>query len=153
MFLDYNDFIFESHSSPVEKAEHLMGKYEELRNVLQDCVDGKYAKINIIETAGADSYVTVATNSGVPYSEVFNTTDPKIALLSIVIDNTEKTNHKEIMQYLQVEDSLVQYSVFPGNRKMTDEEMEAKFSALYDDPSTHVPLFTDGTQAPIQHSY
>ena len=63
MILNYSEFLFESKKHDiVEKAKKLL-QHEDLRQTLQDCVDGKREKIQVVPTEGAKSYVAVAINS------------------------------------------------------------------------------------------
>lgn len=140
MILNYSEFLFESKKHDiVEKAKKLL-QHEDLRQTLQDCVDGKREKIQVVPTEGAKSYVAVAINSGgFPISEVFHTSDPKLALLCILLmnDGMEKTAD-ELISIMNIRDSLLQYSVFPGERKMTTEEILAKYNVSPDDKSSYI---------------
>lgn len=142
MFLDYDEFLLESKTtSCLDLASKLMEK-PRLKQILQDCVDGIHPKIQITPIQGTTSYVAVAMNSGVPESAVFKTSDPRKALLAMIILNTGKRDPEEIISIIGVNDVLVEYSVFPGTRKLSDEEMKARYNLTYSEFAEFLPIFT-----------
>lgn len=142
MFLDYDEFLFESKSSScLDLASKLMDN-SRMKQILQDCVDGIHPKIQITPIQGTASYVAVAMNSGVPESAVFKTSDPKKALLAMIILNTGKKDLEEIISIINVNDVLIEYSVFPGTKKLSDEEMKARYNLTYSDFAEFLPIFT-----------
>ena len=146
MFLNYDEFLFESVTNKVEKLIEI----PRVSSAVKDCIDGKHSQIQITFIQGAKSYVGVATNSGSPHCEVFHTSDPGKALLGIIISNTGKTDAEEIISIINTKDSLVEFSVFPGEKKLTDEELMAKYNLMYSDYSQITQHFT-GTPVYRQH--
>lgn len=142
MFFSYDEFILESKTSEaLEKAKGLMKSHKELMQVLVRCQAGEYTKIQMQTMQGAKSYVAVATNSGSPESRLFKTSDPKKALLAMIIASTGVTDSSEIIGMIEVKDSMTEYGVFPGERKMTHDEMKAKYNVSYDSHADVLPMF------------
>ena len=79
-------------------------------------------------TPEAKSYVGVAINDGNSVSEVYKTSDPRLALLSIIMKNIDKEDIDSVIDIIRFQDSHLNYTVFSGNRKMTPEQVAAKYN-------------------------
>lgn len=144
MFKYFRQFLKES-----EAVDDLMSRAKELVNdeklkvVLNDCLEGKYPSVQVVPTPGADSYVGVALNDGAPLSEIFHTSDPVVALVAIVIRNTNKEDVESIKSELTLSGEFLNYSVFAGERPMTAGEIAKRFNFSYKVPAGDaVPFFT-----------
>jgi hypothetical protein len=142
MFSYYNQFLKESENSDIHLAEKL-SKNDHLSGVLNDCEEGKFPHVQIVVTSGASSYIGIAFNDGFPVTDVYKTTDPKVALTSIVVKNTNRKDPESIASILKASSDFLTYSVFAGDRKMTRDEISRMFN--YDikiSPGDAVPFYT-----------
>ena len=125
MFKTYNDFLNESEEFSIAKK---MIENKQMSQALQDCIDGKFVHIRIMITPEAKSYVGVAINDGNSISEVYKTSDPRIALLCIIMKNIGKDDIDSVIDIIRFEDSYLNYAIFSGNKKMTPEQVAAKYN-------------------------
>lgn len=148
MFLSFEEFLNESIGT-LEKAMNLMSN-KKLAEVLNNCEEGKYQHVQVQPTAGATSYIGVAINDGTPISEVYETTDPKAALVAIVIKNTGKEDPNDISSILSFEEPILNYTVFAGNKPMTSREIADRYNFnTIKTVGDAVPFYT----APILKTY
>jgi hypothetical protein len=146
MFLNYDDFIFESElrvkpKNALSIARRLLRDNKQLRDMAEECKNGQHSKIQIRFTQGSKSYVGVATNSRNPVSAVFKTESPSAALVAMVISNTGQTDASEIIGTLRVKDMMVEYAIFPGTRKLSQRELIDKYNMSYSDYGEYIPVF------------
>ena len=142
MFSYYNKFLRESENNDIYAAEKI-SKTKELSDILNGCEEGKFPQIHVSVTSGADSYVGIAFNDGSPFSELYKTTDPKVALTAIVMKNIGKTDPDYIISVLKETSDFLTYSVFPGNRKMSPAEISKMFNFdLKVSPGDAIPFYT-----------
>lgn len=125
MFKTYDDFLNESEEFSIAKK---MIENKQMSQALQDCIDGKFVHIRVMITPEAKSYVGVAINDGNSISEVYKTSDPRLALLSIIMKNIDKEDIDSVIDIIRFQDSHLNYTVFSGNRKMTPEQVAAKYN-------------------------
>ena len=128
MFLNYDDFIIENlNGYSSDKLLSLAEEYyssHHIVNILNRAEDGRYPHVQISRTEGCKCYIGAVMNALTPYSEVFETNNPKIALLALVLRNL---NTKKIsLVKSEIDDnssSVLKYSIFPGNKKMTLQQL------------------------------
>ena len=130
MFLSYTEFIRESAENRIFQAEKV-ARDPQLAKILNDCEEGKHVHVALNVTPGADSYVGVAINDGTSTSEVYKTSDPKVALIAIIMKNTSRTSPEEIASILKTKDDFLNYTVFAGDRAMTQEEVAKKYNSEF----------------------
>lgn len=152
MFLDYISFLNESFERFLERASELAAS-KELAEKLAECSEGKYPNVQIVDTPGADSYVGVAINDGASFSEVYKVSDPRVALVAIVMKNTGKDDTKSIIDEITSEDhSILRYSVFGGNKVMDPKEIAARFNLdIYKVPNGDTVSYC--TSTPIRKTF
>jgi hypothetical protein len=142
MFLNYSEFINESKDERISLAKSLASQ-KHLAEVLNNCEEGKHKSVQINITPGASSYVGVALNDGETFSEVYPVSDPKVALVALVMKNTGRKDPKEISNILTVDDEILNYAVFAGDRAMTHKEVIDKYNFGYKIPAGDaVPIYT-----------
>jgi hypothetical protein len=150
--LNYSQFLNESSKNTLLKtAADILTQDTEMAELLNDCEEGMYTAVQIVPTAGAKEYIAVALNNGYPTADVYNTSDPKIALLAHVMNNIKKVNREFIMGQLKDKSQLLQYSVFAGNEKPTLKEIADRFNFNYADFSGDALAFY--TSTPISKRY
>jgi len=149
MFHDYESYLNESENA--ERIHKLIIKNSELSEVLNKAIEGFYSHIQVIVTEGVTSYVGVALNDGESISEVYKTADPKVALVSIIIKNSGRKDVENLISLITTEDNYLAYSVFPGNRPMSQQEVADRFNFDYKvPPGDAVPFYTS---TPIKKVY
>ena len=124
--LSYSEFNLKKLAKKLLKNQNLL-------EFLEACENGEIPQIQIQRIESSESYVAIATNSGNPESEVFKTSDPFIALVSLVIKDTKFTTADQILEAMYINSQTVTYSVLPGNRKMTKRELEDRYNMSYPD--------------------
>jgi hypothetical protein len=139
MFKNYNEFVNESKEDDFTLAEKFASE-DKFKSVSDKCQAGMHPHISITSVHDAKSYVTVALNDGSPISEVYNTEDPIVALIAIIIKNTGRKKSDEILNVIETNDSVLAYSVFPGDQKMTDDQISNRFN--FSKPENNVPFYT-----------
>jgi len=139
MFKNYNQFLNETKEDDLALAEKFASK-DKFKSVLDKCKDGMHPHISINAVHDAKSYVTVALNDGSPMSEVYQTENPLVALIAIIIKNTNRKKSDEVLSIIETNDSLLAYSVFPGDQKMTDDQIANRFN--FSKPENNVPFYT-----------
>ena len=128
MFLTYTEFLAKSeHHDIVDQATQMIMNNPDLDQVLNDCLNGVYAKIQIIETEGITKYVGVAVNNGIATSNIYCTTNPKVALLCTMMDNMKTVNAQEIIDSIKLDTTILEYDIFPGIRRLTLDELKTKY--------------------------
>jgi hypothetical protein len=145
---NFQEFLFESHDwlSIAKKAS----QSEELRELLNDCEEGKYPAIQVVPTPGADSYVAIAMGDKM-ISDVFLTDDPKVALTAVVMKNLDTKDPEKVANLLKDKEGLLQYSVFAGDRKPTPKEIQARFNVRFSDDVGNMTAYL--TSTPIRKTY
>mgnify|MGYP003329070564 CR=1 FL=1 len=131
MFLNYNDFLNESSSVQELYIAKKISEEKLLAEFLNDAEEGKFPWIQISITPGAKSYVGVAINDGSSVSQVYQTTDPKVALVAITIKNTHRETPEEIHSVLSHPDDFLSYTIFAGDRPMTKKEVSKRYNTNY----------------------
>ena len=150
MFKSYLEFITEGNDNLINTAEKF-SKSDILKDVLIDCQEGKYQHIQVLpSTMYTKSFVGVAFNDGNAVSEVFNTEDPKVALVAIIIKNTGSKDIDRIERILTIKDSILNYAVLPGNKIMSKTEIENRFNFQYKMPEDSIQGLL--TSTPIDNS-
>lgn len=139
MFKNYNEFLNESKEDDLALAEKF-AKEDKFKSISADCQEGMHPHISINAVHDAKSYVAVALNDGSPVSEAYQTENPMIALIAIIIKNTGRKKSDEILSIIETNDSLLAYSVFPGDHKMTDDQIANRFN--FSKPENDVPFYT-----------
>jgi len=139
MFKNYNEFLNESKENELALAEKF-SKEDKFKSMSDKCKEGMHPHISITETHDADSYTTVALNDGSPISEVYKTKDPVVALIAIIIKNTGRKKSDEILSIIETDDPLLAYSVFPGDHKLTDDQIANRFN--FSKPDNNVSFYT-----------
>lgn len=139
MFKNYSEFLNESVEEDLSLAKKLASD-NELKPILDNCLEGVYPHISVVETHDAKSYLAIALNDGAPHSEVYRIDDPRIALVAIMIKNTGRKKLEEIKSLIETQDPVLAYSVFAGDQKMTRDEILSRFN--FKKPEMTVPYFT-----------
>jgi hypothetical protein len=139
MFKNYNEFLNESKEDDLVLAEKIAAE-DKFKSVSDKCEEGMHPHISITAVHDAKSYVAVALNDGSPISEVYSTKDPMVALIAIIIKNTSRKKSDEILSIIETNDSLLAYSIFPGDQKMTDDQIANRFN--FSKPENNVPFYT-----------
>lgn len=149
---NYVEFLVESKNVQdlLKKASEIIARDTGVSELLQRCEEGFYSSVQVVPTAGAESYIAIALNDGYPIAEVYSTTEPLRALLAHVFLNTAQINRKLIFSELQ-EHSLLKYSVFAGDRKPSLKEVADRFNYNYADFSSDALAFY--TSTPISKRY
>lgn len=148
MFKSFDQFLNESYEKDLSLARKFAVD-SEMKPVLDNCLEGVYSHISVIDTHGAKSFVAVALNDGAPICEVYNVSDPRIALLAIIIKNTQRDELEEVKSIIETHDSQLNYSVFGGDKKLTTEEILNRYN--FKKPDNVVPPFI--TDTPITKIY
>jgi hypothetical protein len=145
---NFQEFLFEKHDwlSPAEKA----AQSDHLKELLNDCEEGKYPAVQVIPTPGADSYIAVAMGDNL-LSDVFLTDDPKVALTAVVMKNLKTEDPKRVAEVIRNKEGLLQYSVFAGDRKPTKKEIMDRFNVRYSDDVGNMTAYL--TSTPIRKTY
>ena len=130
MFLDYEDFISESADNNLFQAIRIAAQHI-VKKALADCLVGKYPHIQVHATTGARSYVGIAFHDGSSVSDVFETDDPGVALVAIIMKGSGMNNPHKIAKELTMGDGFVNYEVYPGNTAPTPIEVANRFNATY----------------------
>lgn len=138
MFKNYNEFLNESQEDELILAEKLASE-DKFKLVSDKCKEGMHPHISIDAVHDAKSYVTVALNDGSPISEVYATEDPMVALIAIIIKNTGRKKSDEILSIIETDDPILAYSVFPGDHKMTSDQIANRFN--FSKPENDVPFY------------
>jgi hypothetical protein len=139
MFKNYNEFLNESKEDDLAIAEKFATE-DKFKSASDNCKEGMHPHISITAVHDAKSYVTVALNDGSPISEVYITEDPMVALIAIIIKNTNRKKSDEILNVIETNDSMLAYSVFPGDEKMTSDQIANRFN--FSKPENDVPFYT-----------
>ena len=135
MFLGYSDFLNESVDPVIIKAKKLANN-KQLAKVLNECEEGIYTWISVIRTRGAKSYVGVALNDGNAISYVYDISDPRVALVALILDNSKNNNPEEIISMLTNKDELLNYAIFAGNKSLSPEEISKRFNFQFKTSAT-----------------
>jgi hypothetical protein len=145
---NFQDFLFEKHDwlNAAEKAS----QSEHLKELLNDCEEGKHPSIQVVPTAGADSYVAVALGDNL-VTDVFLTDDPKVALAAIVMKNLKSEDPKKVAEVIRSKEGLLQYSIYAGDRKPTPMEVMDRFNMRYSDDVGNMTAYL--TSTPIRKTY
>ena len=126
-FQEFNEKDSLSNSEILKIAKRVI-KNSEISDFLTECKEGVHTQIQIQSTESVKSYLGIATNGGDPFSEVFNVSDARIALLGIVIMNTRMTKATEILNVISITSHALEYIVFPGNKKLSDSELQSRYN-------------------------
>lgn len=134
--LTFFQFINESADDSIVNAE-MYASNPMLVNVLKNCQENKYSSVQMITSSGAESYVCVSLMDGNVVSKVFKTDDPKVALVAMIFYVLRKNvTAKRISRFLRSRESNLEFSVFAGNRELTDEEISKRYNfVMPTDPS------------------
>ena len=132
-FKTYDQFLNESldKSDIFNKAAEAV-KHESLKEILVDCEEGKNPSIRIVKTETAKAYLGVSISLDNLFSELYMTTDPKIALVAIIMKDANTEEIEKIRDIiLDKNNGYLRYDVFAGENVMTPREIADKYNFQY----------------------
>jgi hypothetical protein len=150
--LNYDQFLNENEKQNfLKQAGDILDQDAEMAEILNDCEEGKYTAVQILPTPGTKRYVAVAINDGYPVADIYQTSDPKRALLALLIKNLRISSREAIIGELTSNSQVLQYSVFASDKKPTLKEIADRFNFNYADFSGDALAFY--TSTPISKRY
>jgi hypothetical protein len=132
-FKTYNQFLNESLSKDeiFDKASEAV-KDTILKEILIDCEEGKNPCVRLINTETAKSYVGVSISPDNLFSDLYVTTDPKIALVATIMKDANTEEIEKIRDIILDKNSgYLRYDVFAGENAMTPREIADKYNFQY----------------------
>lgn len=146
----YHDWINESDD--ILEIAHKIAQDPEVHELLIDCEEGKNESIRVTPLESARSFVAVSIDTSSLFSRVYETMDPLVALVAIIIEDTGKKDLRSVKETLMdINNGYLRYDVFAGEREMTPHEIADKYNFQYrTSPGDAIPFYTS---TPIKRSY
>lgn len=155
-FKTYDQFLNESldKSDIFNKASEAV-KHESLREILVDCEEGKNPSIRIVKTESAKAYIGVSISLDNLFSDVYVTTNPKIALVATIMKDVDTEDVEKIREIILDKNAgYLRYDVFAGENKMSPQEIANKYNFQYKTSTGNsVPFYTSTPVVKPYHVY
>jgi hypothetical protein len=131
MIKNYNNWLNESKEELLELAKDF-SQNPTLKDLLTECEEGKNPSIRIVNTETAKSYIGVSISPDNLFSDLYMTTNPKIALIATIMKDANTEEIKKIRDIILDKNSgYLRYDVFAGENAMTAREIADKYNFQY----------------------